>query len=107
MSEVPVSAVAGADAAPAEGELSKNQLKKIQKAKEAAEKKAAKAAAAAEKAAAAGPKKSKLGGDDEEVDPTKYYENRMKSLAKQSVGRLIRLFYLLNVHNVAMFKNLT
>ena len=76
----------GAEVPPAEGELSKNQLKKLAKAKEAAEKKAAKAAAAAEKAAAEGPKKGKIGGDDEEVDPTKYYENRMNSLAKHSVS---------------------
>ena len=68
-----------------EGEMSKNQLKKLMKAKEAAEKKAAKAAANAEKAAAAGPKKAKLGGEDEELDPTKYYENRMTGLGKLSV----------------------
>ena len=68
-----------------EGEMSKNQLKKLMKAKEAAEKKAAKAAANAEKAAAAGPKKAKLGGDDEELHPTKYYENRMTGLGKLSV----------------------
>ena len=73
---------------PAEGELSKNQLKKIAKAKEAAEKKAAKAAIAAEKAAAEGPKKGKIGDDDEELDPTKYYENRMNSLAKHVVSVL-------------------
>lgn len=72
-------------APPAEGEMSKNQLKKLQKAKEAAEKKAAKAAANAEKAAAEGPKKPKLGGDDEELDPTKYYENRMTGLGKLAV----------------------
>ena len=72
-------------APPAEGEMSKNQLKKLQKAKEAAEKKAAKAAANAEKAAAGGPKKAKLGGDDEELDPTKYYENRITGLGKLSV----------------------
>ena len=67
-----------------EGEMSKNQLKKLMKAKEAAEKKAAKAATNAEKAAAAGPKKA-TGGDDEELDPTKYYENRMTGLGKLSV----------------------
>lgn len=76
---------ASTEGAPAEGELSKNQLKKLAKAKEAAEKKAAKVAAAAEKAATEGPKKGKIGGDDEELDPTKYYENRMNSLAKHSV----------------------
>ena len=87
MSEAGASAAAGAEGGPAEGELSKNQLKKLAKAKEAAEKKAAKAAAAAEKAVAEGPKKGKLGGEDEELDPTKYYENRMNILSKQTVGR--------------------
>ena len=79
-------AASGAEAPTADGEMSKNQLKKLQKAKEAAEKKAAKAAAAAEKAAAEGPKKAKLGGDDEELDPTKYYENRISGLSKLSVS---------------------
>jgi lysyl-tRNA synthetase, class II len=59
-------------------ELSKNALKKIQKAEEAARKKAEKAAERA-KVAAAQPKKDKLGGDDEVLDPTQYYQNRMKT----------------------------
>jgi lysyl-tRNA synthetase class 2 len=50
-------------------ELSKNALKKIQKAEEAARKKAEKAAERA-KVAASQPKKEKLGGDDEVLDPT-------------------------------------
>lgn len=59
-------------------ELSKNALKKIQKAEEAARKKAEKAAERA-KVAASQPKKEKLGGDDEVLDPTQYYQNRMKT----------------------------
>mmetsp|Transcript_22174 Transcript_22174/g.37537 ORF Transcript_22174/g.37537 Transcript_22174/m.37537 type:complete len:657 (-) Transcript_22174:139-2109(-) len=58
-------------------ELSKNALKKLQKAEEAARKKAEKAAERA-KAAASQPKKDKLGGDDDVLDPTQYYQNRMK-----------------------------
>jgi lysyl-tRNA synthetase class 2 len=67
----------------AEGEISKNALKKLQKAEEAAKKKAAKDAEKAEKAAhEPAQAKPKLGGDDaEELDPTQYYENRLKSMA--------------------------
>lgn len=61
-------------------EISKNALKKQQKAEEAAKKKAEKDAEKALKAANE-PQKSnaKIGGDDDdELDPTKYYENRLK-----------------------------
>lgn len=71
-------------------EISKNALKKQQKAEEAAKKKAAKEAEKAAKAAAAPSvqKKPKLGGEDaEELDPTKYYENRLKVVnAMQAAG---------------------
>lgn len=64
---------------PVEGEVSKNALKKMQKAKEAAEKKAAKEAEKAAKAAAAPAAKPKIGAEDaEELDPNQYFENRMK-----------------------------
>ena len=80
--------------------MSKNALKKLEKQKKAAEEKAAKAAAAAAKvsencqirgtpsrpyhadflsdaqAAEAGPAKAKKASEDEELDPTKYFENR-------------------------------
>jgi lysyl-tRNA synthetase, class II len=62
-------------------ELSKNALKKQLKAEEAAKKKAAKEA---EKAAAKEllpPKEGKIGADDaEDMDPTQYYENRMRAI---------------------------
>jgi lysyl-tRNA synthetase class 2 len=64
---------------PAEGEISKNALKKLQKAEEAAKKKAAKDAEKAAKAAAAPAVKPKIGADDaEELDPNQYFENRMR-----------------------------
>lgn len=68
-------------------ELSKNAQKKLQKAEEAAKKKAAKAA---EKEAqqASQPKKDKLGGDDAEVDPTQYFENRSRVINAMGVIHL-------------------
>lgn len=60
-----------------EQELSKNALKKQQKAEEAARKKADKAAERA-KVASAQPQKDKLGGE-EILDPTQYFENRVKA----------------------------
>ena len=48
----------------------------ILQAKAAAEAKAAKAAAKAAADAAAGPKKEKAKEDEEELDPTAYFENR-------------------------------
>ena len=66
-------------------ELSKNALKKKLKAEEAAKKKAEKAAARAQQAASQ-PKKEKLGGDDEILDPTKYFENRTKVTDSIEVG---------------------
>jgi lysyl-tRNA synthetase class 2 len=65
------------------GELSKNALKKKAKADEAARKKAEKEAQkAAQKAAEPEkPKSSKLGGDEEEeLDPTQYYANRLHAI---------------------------
>ena len=62
--------------------LSKNQLKKLKKQEEAAKKKAEKAAANAAKAASEpqiSSNKSKL-ENDEELDPTQYFENRMKAV---------------------------
>jgi lysyl-tRNA synthetase class 2 len=58
------------------GELSKNALKKMQKAEEAAKKKAAKEAEKQAKQQE-NPKKNAV-GDEEELDPTQYYENRLK-----------------------------
>ncbi len=74
--------VLGPDGEP----MSKNAFKKAQKAKENEEKKAAKAKAVADQKEAAGPAKGKLGGDDEDVDPTKYFENRTNSLAAFEVS---------------------
>jgi hypothetical protein len=66
-------------------ELSKNALKKKMKAEEAAKKKALKDAEKAAKAADA-PKKEKLGGDDVELDPTQYYENRLRTVKNLGVS---------------------
>lgn len=64
-----------------EGEISKNALKKMQKAEEAAKKKAAKEAEKAAKAASEPPKAGKLVAEDtEELDPTQYYENRLRAI---------------------------
>lgn len=69
-------------------ELSKNALKKQHKAEEAARKKMEKEK---EKLNKAGPEdttakpSSKIGGDeDDELDPTKYYENRLKVINQMS-----------------------
>lgn len=65
------------------GEISKNALKKAAKAEEAAKKKAEKEAAkqaqkASEPAVASS---AKIGGeDDDELDPTKYFENRSRAM---------------------------
>lgn len=69
----------------AEGELSKNALKKAAKAAEAAAAKAAKEAAKLAAAANAPAKKEKLGEDVEELDPTKYYENRLTQMTAMEV----------------------
>ena len=62
--------------------LSKNALKKLQKAEEAAKKKAEKDEIKAAKKASEPAAKAKIGGDDdEELDPTQYYENRLKAIA--------------------------
>jgi lysyl-tRNA synthetase class 2 len=67
------------------GEVSKSALKKQAKAEEAAKKKAAKEAEKAAKKAAEPPKAAagaKIGADEaEELDPTQYYENRLKAIA--------------------------
>ena len=73
-------------------ELSKNAQKKAAKAAEAAQKKAAKDAEKAAKEASnpTGPAQPKLGGDDgEELDPTQYFENRMKAIAHLEVKIII------------------
>ena len=68
--------------AGADGGISKNQLKKMQKAEEAAKKKAEKEAAKAAKAASEPPKPKKAGveAEPEELDPTKYFENRSNAI---------------------------
>ena len=70
-----------------EGGISKNQLKKQQKAEEAAKKKAEKDAEKAAKAALE-PKKEKVGvvEEVEELDPTKYYENRLSAINQMEVN---------------------
>ncbi|CAK4710629.1 hypothetical protein LEN26_013604 [Aphanomyces euteiches] len=70
---------------PAVGEekLSKNELKRRQKAEKAAQAKAEKEAAKAAAAATAGPKKAAVAAaDDDELDPTAYFDNRTKLLAE-------------------------
>jgi len=62
--------------------MSKSQLKKLQKAEAAAKKRAEKEAARKEREAAAGASRKKNPFDaPEETDPSKYYENRMATLA--------------------------
>ena len=99
MSESASAAPDGAEApilGPDGQPISKNQLKKLQKAKEVAEKKAAKAAQKAETDANAPAAKPKLGGDnDEELDPTKYLENRMNTIANFQVRRTDSVWILL------------
>jgi len=76
--------VLGPDGEP----ISKNALKKLQKAKEAEAKKAEKAAAKAANKEAEGPSKDKLGGEEDDLDPTKYFENRTNALATFEVSTL-------------------
>lgn len=62
--------------------ISKNALKKQLKAEEAAKKKAAKDAEKAAKKAAAPANPAKIGCDEvEELDPTQYYENRLRTIS--------------------------
>lgn len=67
--------------ATGEGTVSKNALKKLAKLEEAAKKKAAKEA---EKAAKKAAEPQKAGGaasnDEEDLDPTQYYENRVRMI---------------------------
>ena len=70
----------------AEGALSKNAAKKLAKLEEAAKKKAAKDDEKKAKQAAEPAKAAKVGAEDaEELDPTQYYENRMKAIANLEV----------------------
>lgn len=74
-----------------EGGMSKNAMKKAAKAAEAAAKKAAKEAERAAKEAEkeSKPSQPKLGGDDgEDLDPTQYFENRMKAVTALEVCML-------------------
>ena len=76
-----------AKAALERGECSKSELKKRIKRDDAAAKKAKKAEEKAKKEAekaAQGGDKPKLKSEAEETDPSKYFENRCKSLAKAS-----------------------
>jgi len=71
------------DEASGTGELSKNAQKKLLKAEEAAKKKAEKDAEKAAKKALEPPKAEKAGAGaaaDEELDPTQYFENRLKQI---------------------------
>lgn len=74
----------------AAGDMSKNAQKKLLKAEEAAKKKAEKEAEKAAKKALEPPKTEKAGavvGGDEELDPTQYFENRLKQItAMESKG---------------------
>jgi lysyl-tRNA synthetase class 2 len=73
-----------AEGAPAP--MSKNEMKKRAKAEAAAKKKAEKAAAraaeAAAKEAAGGGAKKKAFADEDDTDPTKYFENRCKAIER-------------------------
>ena len=64
----------------------RNELKRRAKAERAAKKKAEKAAARAAREAAQGGKKKKKKKDEEELDPAKYYENRIKAIDALSAG---------------------
>ncbi|RLN86904.1 hypothetical protein BBJ28_00026114, partial [Nothophytophthora sp. Chile5] len=77
--KIPTDAAA-APAAP----ISKNELKRRQKAEKAAKAKAEKAAKKAAEAVAAGPSKAKASAaaDEEELDPTAYFANREKMLVE-------------------------
>ena len=68
------------EVASAGGEVSKNALKKQMKAQQKEAEKAAKDAEKAAKRAAEPVKANKAGADDEELDPTQYYENRIKAM---------------------------
>lgn len=85
----------GESTAPGQ-ELSKNAMKKAAKAAEAAQKKAAKEAEkAAKKSEEPASLVPKLGGDDgEDLDPTQYYENRLKAITAIEVSLFITLQYL-------------
>ena len=75
-------------------DISKNAAKKAAKAAEAAQKKAAKDAEKATKLAESGPAKVKIGGDDgEDLDPTQYFENRLKSITAIEVLFILHLFF--------------
>lgn len=65
-------------------ELSKNAQKKLLKAEEAAKKKAEKAAL---KAATAPANSGKPAAEEEILDPTQYYENRLKIINSLQVRR--------------------
>lgn len=74
----------------ADQEISKNALKKQQKAEEAARKKAEKEAEKAAKKAAEPVKAgNKFAADEPELDPTQYYENRLKAMASIQVCFLV------------------
>lgn len=74
-----------AEATTGTGEVSKNALKKAAKAEEAARKKAEKAAA---KAAAPQPEGKKV--EEEILDPTMYYENRLKQITNlEAAGKTV------------------
>ena len=61
-------------------------MKKLQKAEEALKKKAAKDEEKKAKAAAEPAKQAKIGADDaEDLDPTQYYENRLRAIALKEV----------------------
>ena len=62
-----------------DGTVSKNALKKLLKAEEAAKKKAAKDAEKDAKKASQ-PQAAVKAADDEDLDPTQYYENRIKAI---------------------------
>ena len=69
------------------GEMSKNALKKKAKADEAAKKKADKEAQRASQKGAepeAGGK-GKLGGEEDDLDPTQYFANRLQSVQRMQV----------------------
>ena len=74
------------------GEISKNALKKQLKAEEAAKKKAAKEVEKAAKKAAEPEKSTKIGAEEEELDPTKYYENRLKVITNMEVCQYTHYF---------------
>jgi lysyl-tRNA synthetase class 2 len=71
---------------PPAPEVSKNALKKQQKAEELAKRKAEKEQEKAAAKALEPVKAGKLGGDDEELDPTQYFDNRVKAIAQLEEG---------------------